>query len=81
MDEYLTRIGQVLKEILELDELPASGDRVREDLGASSVEVITIVVALEEEFSTQFDGDDAELEGIETVDDIVALVNRSLSRA
>lgn len=66
------RVQEILKEVLALDESPASGDRLIEDLGAESVDVLTLVFEFEEAFGRAID--DEALIRLRTVDDIVDAV-------
>ncbi len=66
------RVQEILMEVLALDESPAPGDRLIEDLGAESVDVLTLVFEFEEAFGRAID-DDALMQ-LRTVDDIVDAV-------
>lgn len=71
--QYVTRqVQEILAEILALDETPSRGDRLVEDLGAESVDVLTLVFEFEETFDRGID--DEALTRLRTVDDIVDAV-------
>lgn len=65
-------VQEILVEVLALDETPSSGDRLVEDLGAESVDVIALVFEFEEAFGRSID--DEVLAQVRTVDDIVDAV-------
>ena len=48
--------------------------RLAEDLGADSLDAVELIMALEDEFGVEVNDDDAQ--GIKTVGDIVALVEK-----
>ncbi|MDX1630957.1 MAG: phosphopantetheine-binding protein [Thermoanaerobaculia bacterium] len=66
------RVQEILVEVLALDETPSSGDRLVEDLGAESVDVIALVFEFEDVFGRGID--DEVLARLRTVDDIVDAV-------
>lgn len=63
--EIFARVRKVVAETLGVEETALSeGTKVREDLGADSMQVVTIVIALDEEFDTEFNTDDLPQEAI-----------------
>ncbi len=54
-----SRVKNVIAEVLETDVAKLTGEaRIREDLGADSMQVVTIIIALDEEFDTEFNTDE-----------------------
>ena len=64
-----TRVINIIRENLEYKGKINPGDNLTDDLGVDSFDMLMIVNNLEEEFSVQIDDDD--LEGVNTVSDIV----------
>ena len=75
MDDILEKLKTILIEtlVVEPEEVIASA-KLDDDLGADSMDVVEIVMAIEDEFD--IDIDDSELENVKTVQDLVDLVNR-----
>ena len=66
------KIKNIIAEQLGLDEDDIAMESVIEDLGADSLDLVEIIMALEEEFDTDISDDD--VERIKTVGDIVSYV-------
>lgn len=80
-DETKQRVARVLQEQLALPEAPDELNRLNEDLGAMSLDLASIQLALEDAFGIKFaDGPksfteiDREWETVKTVGDVVTLV-------
>ena len=70
-----TRVNAVIKEVLRVpDEKLAGEARFKEDLGADSLDTVTLLMALEEEFGGSIS--DEEASGLSTVSDVVEYVSR-----
>ncbi len=71
---------KIIEELLEASEasLAASeidaGTNLRDDLGLDSLQAVTVVMALEQEFGIEVD--DEEIDGLQTVGDILELLQR-----
>ncbi|MFQ5350927.1 MAG: acyl carrier protein [Thermoanaerobaculia bacterium] len=69
---------KIIEELLEASEssLDASeieaGTNLRDDLGLDSLQAVTVVMALEQEFGVEVD--DEEIDGLQTVGDILELL-------
>ncbi len=75
----LERIQRVIAETLALTDPDLSREtRVKEDLGADSMQVITIIISLDEEFDTEFDTVDLPKENV-TIGWIEDFVARTLA--
>ena len=76
------RVKKVIAEQLDMDEgkIPPEA-LLKEDLGADSLDLVEIVMALEDEFSSQgreLEIPDEELEGLKTVGDAVSYIQERL---
>jgi acyl carrier protein len=71
------RVEAVLRDVLglEIDTVPGSS-RLREDLGADSVDAVMLVMALEREFKGKIS--DEEAAKLSTVDDVVDYVSQRI---
>jgi acyl carrier protein len=69
-EKALREVQEVLKDVLNLDHLPRAEDHLVEDLGAESVDLISLLFELEERLGRRIP--DAEVAQLTTVDDIVA---------
>lgn len=69
-ERALREVQEVLKDVLNLDRLPQPEDHLVEDLGAESVDLISLLFELEERLGRRIP--DAEVAQLSTVDDIVA---------
>jgi acyl carrier protein len=65
----LTQVQEVLMDVLNLQQPPRPGDRLVEDLGAESVDVISLLFEFEERLGRRIP--DSEVAQLTTVDDIV----------
>jgi acyl carrier protein len=71
---------RIVEELLEASESSLgaseiqSGTTLREDLGLDSLQAVTVVMALEQEFETEVE--DEEIDGLRTVGDIFELLAR-----
>ena len=73
------RVEAVIRDVLGLETDSVLGSsRLREDLGADSVDAVMLVMALEKEFSGQIPDD--EYVGLSTVDEVVALITKHAPR-
>ena len=73
------RVHTVIRDVLALEETVVEGtSRLKEDLGADSVDAVMLVMALEKEFSGQIPDD--EYVGLSTVDEVVALITKHAPR-
>ncbi|MBD3317987.1 MAG: acyl carrier protein [Chitinivibrionales bacterium] len=71
--KILERLRKVVAEVLRVDEQTITLDtRYKEDLGADSLDTVTLLMALEEEFKGQIS--DEEAEGLTTVGKTVAFI-------
>lgn len=77
----LEKIGEIIKEQLNLDggtEITAETS-FKDDLGADSLDLFELVMALEEEFALEIPSE--ELEGIETVGDVIEFMKEKGAEA
>jgi acyl carrier protein len=69
-----TRVRAIIKEVLKVNEAVIKPDaRFREDLGADSLDLVTLLMALEQEFGGSIS--DAEAAGMTTVGQAQALIS------
>lgn len=67
----LEKVIEIMKDQLNLDGVEVTeASSIKEDLGADSLDLFEMVMALEEEFGTEIPAED--LESIVTVGDVVA---------
>ncbi len=72
------RIKKVIVEKLEVDENEVTPEAsFAEDLGADSLDVVELIMALEEEFNIEIP--DVDAEGIRTVQDAVNYIEQKLA--
>jgi len=70
-------VEAVIRDVLGLEADSVSGSsRLREDLGADSVDAVMLVMALEREFKGKISDDEAAT--LSTVDDVVNYVNQRI---
>lgn len=78
MEDVGERVEEVVARLLNVDPARVTqGARFVEDLHATSLDVVEIIMALEERFSVEISDTDAE--GIHTVGDVAALLVRKLA--
>lgn len=72
--EVAERVIVVIRDVLGVEsaDVPA-GSRLREDLGADSVDAVMLVMALEREFKGKIDFEDAT--HFSTVDEVIAYIS------
>lgn len=72
------RVESVIREVLDLDAgAVVATSRLREDLGADSVDAVMLVMAIEREFAGRIPDDDATR--LSTVADVVEYVSMRMS--
>lgn len=77
-DSVFDVVKNTLVEVREVDPEKVTPDALLvEDLGADSLDAIEIILALEEHYDKEFDGE--EVENLKTVADIVTLVESLIS--
>lgn len=76
-DEMITTFQRVASEVAEREFPPLKGSTVIADLGIDSLATLEIVAAMEREFKVQIPDD--QLVGINTVDDLVGLIQKRMS--
>ena len=78
MQNIRGRINDILKEQLFLSETPKPTDKLVDNLGADSLDIVELVLAIEEEFNfTMPDNDYATLH---TVEDVYKYVERKVTK-
>ena len=69
------RVASTIIDVLKVDaDLVGSDKRIREDLGSDSLDSVTLVMALEDEFGGSINDNDAK--SLATVGDVIAYVSR-----
>jgi acyl carrier protein len=69
------RVEKTIADVLKVDAADLGGEkRIREDLGADSLDSVTLVMALEDEFGGSINDNDAK--SLETVGEVIAYINR-----
>ena len=72
MDDFLA-LGQILEDALGIDRDEIQEDKkLREDLGADSVDLFQIYVAMEEEYGIELDTD--ETDHVSTIGDLMQII-------
>lgn len=79
-NQIFARVQRVIAETLGVDVSTVQAHtRVKEDLGADSMQVVTIVIALDEEFDAEFNTDELPRDSV-TVGWVTEFVARTLAR-
>jgi acyl carrier protein len=74
-EEIRARVENTIVSVLKIDAAELGVDkRIREDLGADSLDSVTLVMALEDEFGGSINDDDAK--SLATVGDVIAYISR-----
>ncbi len=74
-EEIRARVENTIVSVLKIDATELGDDRrIREDLGADSLDSVTLVMALEDEFGGSINDDDAK--SLATVGDVITYINR-----
>ena len=69
------RVESTIVDVLKVDsESLGSEQRIREDLGADSLDSVTLVMALEDEFGGSINDNDAK--SLATVGDVISYISR-----
>lgn len=69
------RVANTIVHVLKVDaDLVDSDKRIREDLGSDSLDSVTLVMALEDEFGGSINDNDAK--SLATVGDVVSYISR-----
>lgn len=64
-DTILAKVIELVAETLQIDAATVSpASRIREDLGADSMHVVTLIIALDEAFDAEFSLEDVPKEGV-----------------
>jgi len=72
-EQMLIRIKKVCAEVLKVnDEKISVETRFKEDLGADSLDIVSLLMALEDEFKSKISDEDAEK--LATVKDLIAFL-------
>lgn len=78
-EELFRRVSKILSGQLSVDEIKITPDaRIMDDLGADSLNIVELVLALEEEFTVEISDEDAEK--IQTVREIVEYIAEQLQK-
>ena len=78
MQNIRGKINDILKEQLFLSETPKPTDTLMDDLGADSLDIVELVLAIEEEFSFTMPDDDYAT--LHTVEDVYKYVERKVTK-
>ena len=74
-EEIRERVESTIVDVLKVDAAELGCDqRIREDLGADSLDSVTLVMALEDEFGGSINDDDAK--SLATVGDVISYISR-----
>lgn len=69
------RVENTIVDVLKVDAAELGHDRrIREDLGADSLDAVTLVMALEDEFGGSIN--EADAQSLATVGDVIAFISR-----
>lgn len=78
-EELFKRVSKILSGQLSVDEIKITPEaRIMDDLGADSLNIVELVLALEEEFTVEIFDEDAEK--IQTVREIVEYIENQLQK-
>jgi acyl carrier protein len=79
--EVFGRVAQVISEVLSIPVSTLAGDtRIRQDLGADSMQIVTIMIGLDAEFDAEFEIDALPTTDV-TIDWICEFVKAAVTRA
>ena len=78
MQNIRGKINDILKEQLQLSETPKQEDQLVDNLGADSLDIVELVLAMEEEFSFIMPDDDYAT--LHTVEDVYKYVERKVTK-
>ncbi len=71
----LSKVIDIIKEQLNIDDIEITEETsFKDDLGVDSLDLLELVMAFEEEYNIELDPE--ELEGIQTVGDIVEFIKK-----
>ncbi len=71
------KIKQILAEQLDADiEQMTMDTRIGEDLGADSLDVVEMLMAIEDDFDVEIPDED--IEGLKTIGDVVDYINKNI---
>ena len=74
-EEIRERVESTIVDVLKVDAAERGSDqRIREDLGADSLDSVTLVMALEDEFGGSINDNDAK--SLATVGDVISYISR-----
>ena len=74
-EEIRARVENTIVSVLKIDATELGDDRrIREDLGADSLDSVTLVMALEDEFGGSINDNDAK--SLATVGDVISYISR-----
>lgn len=74
-DAIRERVESTIVDVLKVDAAELGSDRrIREDLGADSLDSVTLVMALEDEFGGSINDNDAK--SLATVGDVITYISR-----
>ena len=74
-EEIRERVENTIVDVLKVDAAELGTDqRIREDLGADSLDSVTLVMALEDEFGGSISDNDAK--SLATVGDVISYISR-----
>ena len=75
VEEIRERVENTIVDVLKVDATELGSDqRIREDLGADSLDSVTLVMALEDEFGGSINDNDAK--SLATVGDVISYSSR-----
>jgi acyl carrier protein len=78
--ETLDRVVKVISDVLSVPESTlVAGTKIRQDLGADSMQIVTIMIALDAEFDAEFEIDELPTDDV-TIDWICEFVQAAVVR-